>query len=289
MSFLENIDKNKLQKILLIVISALVLAALVCLVVIIITSVAPAPSINNGFELDDYTLSDKDVNFGSLILADAKHPYSGNEANMNLVGCQGFRNAQMTADGIEVIKENYSYIAYAEMKLSTDAMTAAHKMITDAKNAVGEKAITVDGAYGQVINGDKELEEYKTALLLLLADYNSEGNSPVGLSDGYRSWFDKNAAKYGYLESFEDAYRYVGVPHAKHMTNEKLSLAEYIEYLKNNTSAEKALSIKVDNDSYAVYYVQGKVGDTIKVPQQGDYSISGTNEGGVIVTVKLAK
>ena len=38
---------------------------------------------------------------------------------------------------------------------------------------------------------------------------------------------------------------------------------------------------------YGVYYVSCKAGDSINVPANNEYTVSGTNEGGVIVTVKL--
>ena len=48
--------------------------------------------------------------------------------------------------------------------------------------------------------------------------------------------------------------------------------------------------VKVDGVEYAIYYVACKAGDTIKAPKDlKNTTISGTNEGGVIVTVKLSK
>jgi hypothetical protein len=75
------------------------------------------------------------------------------------------------------------------------------------------------------------------------------------------------------------------------ISNVELSLAEYIEYLKNNTSHDKVLKIKgADGESYGIYYVACAQGDSVNLPVATDdisYEISGTNEGGIIVTIKL--
>ena len=290
MTFLEKFDKAKLQKYLLIAIGVLTLAALTLLLVIIVMSINPSGLKESDMKFTDLKIEEKDLTTGTLVLADKEHPYDVNKDQLDLVGCQSFRNEQMKADGIEVTKENYSYIAYAGMMMSKDAMANAHRMITDAKAAVGGKALTVDGAYGEVKNGDKDLEEYNTALLIFLSDYDSEESKYVALSDAYSDWLDKNAVKYGFIESFDGGYRYVGAVHAEHMTREKLSLADYIAYLKKSTSKDKGLVIKASNGSeYYVYYVSAKAGDSIKIPdeKEGTYTISGTNEGGIIVTCEL--
>ncbi|MBE6584689.1 MAG: D-alanyl-D-alanine carboxypeptidase family protein [Ruminococcaceae bacterium] len=290
MSFLENIDKNKLQKILLVVISALVLAALVCLVVIIISSLSPASApVNTDFELTDLTLTDKNVNTGSLLLVDGNHPYSPQEEWLELVNCGDYMRAQSdyTAENDKDF-EAMNYIPWKAMSLSKLAMPSVHAMLSAAKNEVGEKPITIDGAYDTIKHGEVS-PEYKTALMIYLSDFDSTGTTRVALSEAYRSWLDKNAAKYGFIESFEDAYRYVGVAHATYMTEEGLSLSEYIEYLKQNTNSSKALKIKLNDQTYLVYYEQGSEGDTVKVPAKESYTLSGTNEGGVIVTVTPTK
>ena len=280
MTFLENVDKTKLQKITLIVISALVLTALALLLVIIIMSISTNATT---VEIDNKVLFT-----GSLVLADEDHPYTVDASNLDLVeGCQTYRNNQLIADGIEATKANYPYIAYAGMQLTTPAMEAAHRMLSDAKEAVGQKALTIDAAYGLIYNTDTNNEEFKTGNLMFISDYLSESGAHVPLSKEYREWFDANAYKYGFIESFEDGYRYVGVAHAKLMKDKNITtLADYIAYLKKNTNADKMISVKVGNEEYSVYYVACKAGDKVRVPLGADYTVSGTNEGGVVITIK---
>ena len=291
MSFIESIDKNRLQKILLVTIAALVLALLVCLVVIIISGINPPvqkPG-NTNFALEDHTLTDKDVSTGSLLLVDADHPYTPNEAWLDLTNIGEYMRAQ--SDYTAANDKDYAgmnYVPWKAMSLSKLAMPSVHAMLTAAKAEVKANPLTIDAAYKTIYHSEKS-PEYNTALLIYLSDFDSTQNVRKEPSNAYRSWLDENAAKYGFIESFEDAYRYVGEVHAKYMTKEKLTLAKYIDFLKKNTDAEKAITVELDGTEYSVYYSAGKAGDTVKVPADAEYTISGTNEGGVIVTVKNAK
>lgn len=289
MNFLENTDRKKLQKILIVIISVLTVIALALLLVIIIASVSDGISEGLGdTELKEYTVTDKDVNTGTLILADADHPYTPNEELLGLVKCAEYMASQPDATGID--PKDYAlmnYIPWTAMRLSESAMSQTHKMLTAAKLAVNEKPITIDGAYDTVYHSENT-PEYNTALLIYLSDFNSTGETRVPLSDAYREWFNKNAASYGFIESFEDAYRFVGIPHAKYMSEKKLSLADYIAYIKENTNCDKALKITSSDGEYAVYQVEcAKAGDTIKVPANYEYTLSGTNDGVIIVTYKV--
>ena len=294
MDFLNKFDKQQVQKITLIVIAALTVLALVLLLVIIIASVNPALSfgLSDGFsDLKEITVTEQDLKTGTLVLADEDHDYDVNAEWLDLVeGCQAYRNEQLAEAGIDTTnKDNLPYIPYRGMRLSTSAMAAAHDMLSDAKEAVGQKAIVIDATYGVIYHGGNDVEEYNTGLLMYLSDYASEAEAHVELSNEYKKWLDENAAKYGFIESFEDGYRYVGVAHAKAISDSKdiNSLADYIKYLKENTSVDKTIEIEVDGTTYKSYYVSCKKGDTIKVPSDSEYTISGTNEGGVVVTVKV--
>ena len=289
MEIFDRIDRKKLQKTMIVVISVLTVMALALLLVIIIASVSDGISSSLGdTALKEYKVTSKDLSTGSLILADDDHPYTPNEELLDLVKCSEYMAAQPDATGID--PKDYAlmnYIPWTAMRLSEGAMAQAHKMLTAAKLAVNQKPITIDGAYDVVYNSPK-IAEFNTAMLIFLSDYTSTGTTRVPLTAEYRAWLNNNSASYGFVKSFEDAYRFVGVPHAKYMTDKNLSLAEYISYLKSNTNCDKALKISVNGTEYAVYYTScEKAGDPIKVPESGNYTLSGTNEGGIIVTYKV--
>ena len=295
MEFLNKIDKQQVQKITLIVIAALTILALVLLLVIVIASVNPASpfGISDGISNQvDYTVTEKDLLTGSLVLADKDHAYNVSADLLNLVeGCQAYRNQQLDAAGIDhTNKDNLPYIPYKGMQLSLPAMESAHKMLSDAIADVKQKPIVIDGTYGTIYHGGADVEEFKTGLLMYLSDYASEVNKHVAMSGEYKNWFNNNASKYGFIESFEYGYRYVGKVHAKVISGDKniKSLADYIAYLKENTNVGKTIEVELDGATYKVYYIPCKAGETIKVPADtANTTLSGTNEGGIIVTVKV--
>ena len=286
MAFLENVDKANLKKVMLVVISVLTLLALALLLVIIVMSIAPEAPETSTVELKDYTVTDEDIKTGTLVLADKDHPYTVDRALLDLVDCQAFRDEKMTLE--EITEKNY--LPYKGMMLNKTAMENAHKLLTELRASVTDaKPVTVDAAFDRIVYGGSETEGYNTGLLIFLSDNSSDSGSYKPLGEAYKTWLNNNAAKYGFVNDFEDAYRYVGEVHASYMTSKKLSLADYIAYLKKNTNEEKALTVKVNGIEYSVYYVSCEAEDTIKVPAKGTYTISGTNEGGVIITAKGSK
>ncbi len=287
MTFLENVDKAKLQKILLITISALMLAALALLLAIVIMSIEPAGLTEADIDFKNYTVEKNDLTTGTLVLADKDHPYAVDRSKLDLVDCQAFRDEQMVAEGIT----EKNYLPYKGMMLNKTAMENAHKLLTDLRAAVSaSEAVTIDAALDRVVYGGNDVEGYNTGLLMYLSDFSSDSGNHIELGEDYRAWLGNNAASYGFINAFEDAYRYVGAAHAKYITDEKISLSEYVKLLKNNTNNEKGLEITgADGAKYYVYYVACEEGETIKVPATNAYTISGTNEGGVIITVSLNK
>ena len=283
MDFLNKFDKQQVQKITLIVIAALTILALVLLLVIVIASVNPANSFGmaDGFtNVVDYTVTEKDLQTGSLILADDDHSYNYTFSADELEVIGAYRNNNLVTDESGKAIGKYYMNNQSLMKLTKEAMVAAHNMLVDAEKAVNKDDLLIAFTYGY---NEADNKEYDTALLIFLTDYNGEK-----LDKSYSKWFDENAAKYGFIESFEDGYRYVGVAHAKSISGSKdiKTVANYVKYLKENTSVNKTIEIEVDGSTYKTYYVACAAGETIKVPADKEYTISGTNEGGVIVTVK---
>ena len=283
MTFLENVDKAKLQKILLITISALMLAALALLLAIVIMSIEPAGLKEANIDFTDYTLEAEDVNTGNLVLADKEHKYSYEFSDSDLEPWGAYRDEHCEKNENNKNINGYYMNDKSAMKLKKEAMAAAHNMLVDAEAAVKKDDILIAFTYGY---NEKNSEEFNTALMFTLANYDGDT-----IDAEYTKWLDANATSYGFVKTLEGAaYRYVGVEHAKYMADQKLTLADYIAYLKENTNHEKGLQLTgADGETYYVYYVTAKSGDSIKVPAKGDYTISGTNEGGVIVTVKNSK
>lgn len=81
-------------------------------------------------------------------------------------------------------------------------------------------------------------------------------------------------------------FRYVGQPHSMIMKELNLTLEEYLDYLKEQSSYRTT----VDGKEYEIKYVAVTSKDMeIEIPAGSEYGISGNNIDGIIVTVLLNK
>ncbi|MCQ2436731.1 MAG: hypothetical protein MJ101_07505, partial [Clostridia bacterium] len=136
-----------------------------------------------------------------------------------------------------------------------------------------------------------------------VVDYTNENTSGLGIdlrvytSDGKvrklsyseYTWIAANCAEYGFIISDpSDPYhlRYVGKEHAKYITDNGLTLSEYVSLVKSYTYASP-LKMVSSGSVYSVYYVRSTGAMTnVSVPIGKEYTISGNNIDGFIVTVK---
>ena len=132
--------------------------------------------------------------------------------------------------------------------------------------------------------------------------YIREGNSYVLSTDPVYNWLFENCHKYGFVirypadkvditgvDDYTDYFRYVGVAHATYMTEHNLCLEEYVEAIQSYTD-DKPLKINgADGRYYEVWYVAVDGSATVKHPTNYAYTVSGTNDGGVVITVDRSK
>lgn len=119
-----------------------------------------------------------------------------------------------------------------------------------------------------------------------------------------QDWILANCANYGFILRYpaekvditkilEESwhFRYVGVPHAKYITENAICLEEYIDLLREKHTYGKSepLSVMANAKEYLVYFVPASVESdvtAVTVPASGSYTVSGNNVDGFIVTVE---
>ena len=142
---------------------------------------------------------------------------------------------------------------------------------------------------------------------------DEEGNSLDFDGTGDYKWFAENGYKYGYVVRFpEDKtqqtgldyrpwhFRYVGIPHAYYMTQNNLCLEEYVEKLKTYNYNDSHLELEnFDGKKYEVYYYPKDTNGSadpevteldftmLAVPSEKEYTITGNNTDGFIVTTLI--
>ena len=79
-------------------------------------------------------------------------------------------------------------------------------------------------------------------------------------------------------------FRYVGVPHAAVMTEKGLCLEEYTDYLKEFPFDGQHLAVDWGGERYEIWYCPGT---SAYLPDSGEYTVSGNNVDGVVVTCKI--
>ncbi|MGP0584420.1 M15 family metallopeptidase [Paenibacillus timonensis] len=132
--------------------------------------------------------------------------------------------------------------------------------------------------------------EHNLGLSLDIGSSQAEMNvAPEG------QWLKENAWKYGFILRYPDDktaitgiqfepwhFRYVGLPHSAIIHENGLVLEQYMDYLKEH----KSVSLTVQGHNYQVFYYPVSKDQTIRVPAQGKYELSGNNMDGIIVTVR---
>lgn len=306
---------SKQQRVVLSVMGILLIFLLILLSIMIISSAASCAADSThtskfkDVPMTDFTVKEETLGWGELVLVNSTHEYKfPKEAEENL---QNIPSSSFALGGF--------------VMLNSTALDHAVEMAQDMTKAGLDKKLFISssGAYRSykdqqaLTNSATKAgfsDHHSGMLLSLYRVYNSDNDKPIIFGSnanteytGYATWLVENSYKYGFIQRFpaskssntgvsdyEEAFRYVGLPHAKYIHDNGLCLEEYIEALK---TSKDGLDIKTDDGcTYHTYYVACNAGDTIKVPANDDsgnpiyeYTISGTNDGGVVITVKLTK
>lgn len=185
--------------------------------------------------------------------------------------------------------------------MDKEALNALDRMLVDFYNATGKDNVQLRDAYRtlQEQEGKSILPGYSdhhTGLGCALRYEKNQVGYDLSLDEVY-NWLFENCYKYGFVIRYPDSkaditgvsdynyyFRYVGIPHATYMAQNDLCMEEYVELLKGYTN-EKPLKVTAEGKSYEIYYVAVDGSATVKYPTNYTYEVSGTNEGGVVITV----
>lgn len=253
-----------------------------------------------------------DINKGNLILVnnDYDYDFEANESSINLVD-------------IDDYKCNAYSVLNPDLQVGSVMINAMNKMFSDFYNATGNDSVCVISAYRTLeyqedLYGDKVSEvgqtkanewaalpgfsEHHTGLAVDIGITAPGGGAETFRKDGDYAWVVENCYKYGLVNRYDETkreitgimdepwhYRYVGVPHAQVMYSQNLCLEEYIDSLKYYSYKGDHLKVAADNGKdYEIYYVNGKFRSGVPVPKNYDYTISGNNVDGFVVTVDMS-
>lgn len=234
----------------------------------------------------EFALSKEDISKGLLSIYTEKSP--ANSAD------------QGTMVDLNEEKNEFYSLVDEQVFLNDEAADAFNRMMEDYANKTGLADFIVYGTTDTFTDEGsycpESFSESKAGYCVDLA-LNAYGN--VLTYDGYdaEGWVVENCWKYGFIVRYPENkkektgkdycpwhLRYVGEIHSAIMTQKKMCLEEYVDFLEQYTFDEP-YSFTFNENSYQIYSVSGD-GDTLdtRVPISGKYEISGDNRNSFIIT-----
>ena len=287
----------------ILLVAILVVTLLVTAIGGIIANVAKSddnkPSSNTptgNIKWEEITLSDADAKAGPLVLVNSTHEYTfpANEAHLEEIYA-----------AYATHKPNYVYeLSGLSKYMEKTALEAMDAMIADFAATSGKTNVLIKSAYR---NYDEQksfatapgFSDHHTGFGVQLAYKVDNRNYDLAADPAY-AWITENCYKYGFVvrypagkeditgvSDYESYFRYVGVAHATFMNANGLCMEEYVELLKGRTEPLKVTG--ADGSKYEIYYTAVSGNTSVKVPTNYAYTVSGTNDGGVVVVVNRSK
>ena len=200
---------------------------------------------------------------------------------------------KMLSDFYDVTGKKNLYVVsgYRSKTLQAELYSEdAAKKAEDDRDSAREELVAIPG-----------YSEHQTGYAVDFSVIEKDGTMRELDNEGEYAWILNNCTKYGFILRYPKDkvektqigyetwhYRYVGVPHAAYIMQNKLCLEEYIELLKKHTLSNPLHMADGSSANWTVYYVPAQSGDktSMRVPRASEYQICGNNCDGFIVAVK---
>lgn len=263
------------------------------------TVTVPKPE---GFLLAEFT--EDAIHRGDLILVNHVTPYRFPEESSL------FRVAEM--------KNGSYYIRSTDLLLAPAAQEALNVMLDEFLSQGGSKTVNLVAAWrsrevqqhlyeqSAARYGADHAEQYvalpghsehHTGLAMDFSLYFPDGTSADFNGEGEWAWITENAHRFGLILRYPEGkaaltgiayepwhFRYVGVPHAAAMQKLGMCLEEYHAYLRTFPYEGEHLFLTLGADRYEIWFERGS---DAHLPIEGEYTVSGNNVDGLIITRKL--
>lgn len=270
-------------------------------------SVADAGQTAEAVPVNTVTFTEEQMHTGDLILVNASYAYDF-EANASTIALANIRDTQSF----------YYQVGKTDFEVAGRIMPYLDQLVAACDSAVGSNLTGVTSAYRTLeyqqnvwdemaeLNGQEYAvkyvaapgySEHHTGLAVDMSIFYEDGTEGTFSESENAVWMNENAYHYGFVRRYaEDKvgvtgisneawhFRFVGIPHATYMVTNNLCLEEYIDHLRTNASAGNPITITCDSGTYEVFFTTER---TIEEPE-GEYTVSGNNVDGYIVTVKTA-
>ena len=251
-------------------------------------------------------MSKDDVHKGDLILVNGEAHYQTDKPNdLVTVASQKTEKYSVKNNELEVREKiiepfNRMMSDFADETGLTDVMVISAHRTVEYQQMLYENDLKRTGLdYSEEVAKPGE-SEHHTGLVMDLGIVTSDGSKFFDAS-GDHIWVNQNCYKYGFVVRYPESkkditqiihapwhYRYVGPVHAAVMEKKGFCLEEYIDFLRKYPFEGEHLKTTVEGKDYEIYFVSAS-GDTVEVPvpKEKEYTVSGNNVDGFIVTAAL--
>lgn len=254
-------------------------------------------------------MSRADLSKGSLVLVSNSVPWSfpTTDTLVNVYD-NAIDSYQLSGTGLQLQKEAME--PFNEMMKSFHRITGFDQvMLSECYRTEAQQTAIYQQAVKQY--GEEEAakfvakpgnSEYHTGYALAFSLFTKDGTVMDFTGTDDCEWLLRNCNRYGFVLRYPEGksditgyqnqpyhLRYVGKPHAYLMRLKDYCLEEYLEYVSHYTFGGSHIQVTDnENQKYEIYYVPAEEGTTnVPVPMEQEYTISGDNHNGFIVTVKL--
>ena len=239
------------------------------------------------------TLDAEAIYSGDLLILDSTHRYQGSPNTVIVRNSDGRPKTQTGSNVYSIIAKGTS--EELDFRGTPEAVEALNLMLADFYSAKTDDNICITRAY--TLASKDTTDAVFTAATTFELEYYFEYPGDVRGIYGVEKydWIYTNAYKYGFINIEDPAasedggsglFRYVGTSHATYMKTKKLTLSAYLDQLRSATP-DSPLLTKIGKITYASYYLAAD--SEHLVPTGYEYTVSGNNIDGYIVTVSITK
>lgn len=257
------------------------------------------PDPYEGYDL--LTMTEADMHVGELILVSNAVPYTFPEGiTEQLVTVMSEKNLSYMSKDYEtavlpvtVEHLNDMMTGFTDQGGSVTVMVVAGHRTYDYQQGLFDRSAARNGLeHAKRFVAQPGGSEHHTGYAV---DLWSTTNNDYLEGVGEYKWITDNCHQYGFILRYESDkeeftqigpegwhFRYIGVPHSNLVVEHDFCYEEYVTYLKQYPFEGEHLTYAVNDTEYEIYYAAGL---EVPVPQEGNYTVSGNNLDGFIVTV----
>ena len=246
-------------------------------------------------------MAEADIGIGGQILVSNEHKYTFPEgAEEDLVAIIEAKSGSYTVNLYETmaLPETVEHLNamlddYVAQGGQTDVMVVSGYRTYDFQQGLFDRSAARNGLeHAQRFVAQAGGSEHHTGYAVDL--YSTNQGDYLECTGDY-AWIGEHCQDYGFIlryttekEAFTKIgpeswhFRYIGFPHAQIIVDNGFCLEEYIDYLRQFPFDGEHLRYTLDGTEYEIYFVEGL---EVPVPESGEYTVSGNNVDGFIVTV----